>query len=64
MNEDLKLKTIGQLAELLSSTTYKRLEYNDGMSTSGPIPIYDNAVFTPEEHELVKKRFLYLISTL
>lgn len=63
MNEDLKLKTIGQLAELLSSTTYKRLSYETA-DTGETTWVYDNAVFTPEEHELVKKRFLHLISTL
>lgn len=60
--EEQKLKTIEALASLLRETVKKELVINN---TGEDIEtVYSNSIFTEEEHALVKKKFLHLISTL
>lgn len=60
--EEQKLKTIEALSNLLRETVKKELVLR---STGDELDIvYSNSIFSEEEHALVKKKFLHLISTL
>ncbi len=71
-----KYKAIAQIAQLLRETTVKKMVVpsyvegglkENGISGYYPeelIPVYENSVFTPEQHEDVKRAFLKLIGEL
>lgn len=61
MEETEKLRTISEIAALLRESTKKDIMLDDDFN---PDTVYSNSIFTKDEHELVKRKFLHLLNSL
>ena len=64
--ETARYNAVAEMAGLLRESTQKRFSYMTGVDDQ-PTPTvweYHNVIFSPEEHETVKRAFLRLISEL